>query len=212
MKSDLASSHHAWQEDFTSFLAHVVKPVEAFQLVESGPTCKRRRQDESKRSGNDPIGSTTQRSTPGLGKLKLKRNRGGEGKNGCGGGKVEPFCLWEAHMKQGIRRLLKSCPDCPDSERHCILKDRADEKARTGPACSTQSQVANRTAGRLAAKPIAMHTSLSRPVVVSDGTASMNATGRYDDDSNDSNAFSLVVQKAVLKGIGRLEAIKPIAI
>lgn len=49
-------------------------------------------------------------------------------------------------------------------------------------------------------------------VVVSEGIASMNASGRCKDGSDDSIASSSVAQQAVLKSIGRLEAIQPTAI
>ena len=140
-------------------------------------------------------------------------NSGGTGGGKrAGGGKFVPVCLWEQHKRQGIRHLLKDCPDCPEAERHRILKDLADEKAKTGPARSTRSQKDEHTTGRLASKQIAVHTSPSCPVVLSDGIASKNATGRCDDGSDDRIASSSIAQEAVLKGIGLLEAIHPITI
>lgn len=120
-----------------------------------------------------------------------------------------PVCVWEPHKKQGIRHLLK---DCPEAERHLILKDRADEKARTGSARSTRSQTDDRTTGLLPSKKVDMHQSPSFPVLVSDGIPSMNTTGRWDDGSDEIIASSAVVQAAVLKGVCRLEGNKPITI
>lgn len=120
------------------------------------------------------------------------------------GNKNKPFPLrlWDPHNKQGIRHLLEDWHDCPEIERDRILKERAEKKAKTGPARSTRSQTDDRTAGRLATNHIDMHHSPLCPVIVSDGIASMNDTRRNDDSSDNSIASSLAAQQAVLKGIG----------
>lgn len=61
---------------------------------------------------------------------KSKKNSGGD----CNKYKLVPICLWEPHQSQGVRHLLKDCPECPEYELHRILKARADEKAKNGPS------------------------------------------------------------------------------
>lgn len=52
-ESDLAFLQHALRIKFAGFLAHAIKLAEGFQLVDSGPPSKYRRNDDEERSGND---------------------------------------------------------------------------------------------------------------------------------------------------------------
>lgn len=104
---------------------------------------------------------------------------------------------------------MKDCPDCPSEDESRIMKDRADELAKTGPSQSTwsQSEYKDKTSARLTNRKIDMEASPSWPLVVSDGIASMLGTERCDDGRDDRIASASVGQEAVLKGIGRFEAI-----
>lgn len=123
-----------------------------------------------------------------------------------------PICLWEPDKRQVIPHLLKYCQYCQEVDRHLIHKDCVHNKAKTVSARSNGSQADERTTGRLTTKPINMNHSPSFPVLLSDGITYMNATGRWDEGCEDIITSSQIAQDAVLKGIGRLEAIEPITI
>lgn len=110
--------------------------------------------------------------------------------------------------------MLKDCPEFPEDDKRRILKERADELAKTRPSRSTWSHTDDKekTTGRLTNKKIDMAASPSCPFVVSDGIVSMSGTGRCDDGSDDSIASPSTAQQAVMKGIARLEAIDPVSI
>lgn len=77
--------------------------------MDSGPPSKHRRTDEDLGSGNDEDANKSCLKNPG--KPNLKRTPGDDKEKD----KKIPVFLLEAHKKQGIRHLLKDCPDYPEA-------------------------------------------------------------------------------------------------
>lgn len=211
LESDLSFSHHPLKKDFKGFLKHSIRLAEAFQIVDSGPPTKRGGKDRGASKNNSRSGN---KGNQDANKSETSNRKKSDNK---------PICLWPPHKERGLRHFLRECRDCPEEEKSRLLAERAKEKAKDGPSKSTRGQTVDRgdaaasssskpTAGRLQTSAIDFPNSPSCPIVVSDGTTSLNGTGRCDDGSDDSIASPTIAQDAVLKGIGRLEAITPVAI
>lgn len=215
LESDLAFSHHDLRKDFLGFLKHAIRLAEAFQIVDSGPTNKKNKATDTGNSNR----ANKSRSGNQSDKEGTKKFNSGK--------KAEdlPVCLWPPHAERGIRHYLKDCRACPDEEKKRILQDRAAEKAKDGPSKSTRSQSASSqgsatssgtpqrpTTGRLQQHPITISSGPSCAIIVSDGNVSVQGTGRCDDGSDETIASPRIAEKAVLKGIGRFEAITPVTV
>lgn len=198
LQSDLSFSHHELLKNFSGFMNHAVRLAEAFQLVDSGRPKRLNQKDKSlrsstSRSGNSSQGKDGNDERPQHVKKPKKDSQ-------------EPVCLWPPHKSKGIRHLLKNCPECPADKKAALLKQRAEELVKDGPSKSTRGQGAHPgpAIGRLQPpKPATSRHSPSCAIQVSDGSASVNGTGRTDDGSDDSIASSAIAERAVLKGIGR---------
>lgn len=217
LESDLSFSQHELKKDFKGFLRHAIRLAEAFQIVDAGPSHKKNRKEDNATPSNSKgrSGNTDNKES---GK-KQKSNK-----------KTEdlPICLWPAHAERGIRHYLKDCRACPDDEKKRILLERAAEKAKDGPSKSTRAQnstthgtsgtasgsgtISRPTTGRLQHNKIAFTSTPSCPITISDGNVSVKGTGRCDDGSDETIASPQIAEKAVLKGIGRFEAITPVKI
>lgn len=120
--------------------------------------------------------------------------------------------MWKPHRKKGIRNYLKDCPDWATEETYRILKERADEKLKTGPARCTRSQApGDLTTGRLE-KQTNMTASPSFPFLVTDGRSSLNGSGPSDDGRDELIASGALAEAAVVKVICGMEAIYPVSI
>lgn len=114
-------------------------------------------------------------------------------------------------MAKGLRHLLKDCRDRPQDEKDSIIKARYEEKGKRRPARSTSTESAEeqKNSGPLT-RPVDFTASFSCQITVSDGLASIFASGRCNDESDESIISPDLTRRAVLHGTGRLEKIKPI--
>lgn len=215
LESDLELSHHELKKNFKGFMKHAIRLSEAFQLVDIGKPNITDSNDvnngrKGPRSGDEKKGPDTQPS-----KLKSSTSDKSE----------LPICLYGPHKAKGYRHLLKDCTQCPEQEKKELLKARAEEKYKTGPARSTRSQTAlgsSSTADKNAeeAKKVTgriqpssqLLASPSFQVNVMDGTESMTANGRTDDGSDESIVSSRFAEKAVLNGIGKMTKIDKVSL
>lgn len=94
-----------------------------------------------------------------------------------------------------------------------VLTARKTKLAKDGPSKGTRSgtRQTGPTTGHLHQKPVNLYAYPSCPIVVSDGRVSLNGNGRCYDGSDDSIASPVLPQNAILKGIGRFEAIEPVS-
>lgn len=210
LESDLSFSHHHLKKDFTGFLKHSIRLAEAFQIVDSGPSNKKNRKADSvmqnrpnkSRSGNKTDKDSNKKPLQGKKTSDL------------------PVCLWPPHAERGIRHYLKDCRACPEEDKKRIIQEKAAEKAKDGPSKSTRSQTSAATSatsqrpttGRLQQNKVTVSSGPSCSIIISDGNVSVQGTGRCDDGSDETIASPSIAEKAVLKGIGRFEAITPVSI
>ena len=86
------------------------------------------------------------------------------------------------------------------------------KKAADGPAISTRSKTSKKddtpTTGRVAYSDATQDCN----VTLKDDDALIHCNGRCDDGSDESIVSSILAEKAVLKGIGRLRKVKPIQV
>lgn len=201
LESDLGFSQHALKKDFHGFLKHAVKLSEAFQLVDSGPRRRPRKEDKQRRSGNP---DKPPRTDPPVGSEREL-----------------PLCLYEPCRRKGIRHLLRNCPDCPHDEKNRLRRELAEKKAATGPAHSTRSKTARnqdqqtnatQTKTPVTGKISHAHSQPGCEIVLKDDTASHNCHGRCDDGSDESLVSPRVAEAATIKGIGKMRKIEPVIV
>lgn len=122
-----------------------------------------------------------------------------------------------------IRHRVKDFLDCLEDERSRLLKVLAEERANDGPSKSTSSQSVRKnttnpgsvsfgkgTISRIKGSGLIANVSdtLSCKITISDGQVSLIPNGRCDDGSDDSIVSAKLAQRAAIKGIYKIEAIK----
>ena len=93
LEADLDFSHHMLKKYFNGFRKHAVELSKDFALLDAGPKKSRKDRDNENRNGkhNGNGGS----GGP---------SRGGSNNDNCKKRRNDvPLCLWDKHMKQGIR-------------------------------------------------------------------------------------------------------------
>lgn len=107
LQSDLSPGYKPLKNDFTAFMQHCLKLVDAFQLLDVEPAPGNPKNDaESKAlfSARSTLSATS--SKP---KNKQERPR-----RKCS------YCLDEPRKSRAIRHFLKNCKQCPQKEKkHC---------------------------------------------------------------------------------------------
>lgn len=121
LESHVSLSHQELKKDFKKFLTHTVKLSEDFQIVNSGPKKKTKKQNDN-RFGN-PGGSS---ENNGKDKEKVRE---------------QPLCLWEPHRKAWIRHLPWNCKECPEDDKSRLREQITTDKSKTRSVKSTRSQL-----------------------------------------------------------------------
>lgn len=176
LEYDLSLSHHPLRKDSNGFLTHTVRLVEPFKIVDCGPSTKENRRYKNVSSNGSQSGNQIDVKDK---KEKVIR--------------VTDF-LWEPNRQKGLRQFLKDCCGCPDDKKKLKLAERAKERCKNGLYKSTRGQIPSKshypftnkpTTGRLPTLAINLSGSPSCPIVVSDGTKSLNGSGHFHDGSDD---------------------------
>lgn len=188
-------------------MTHATRLSEAFQLVNNGK----------------PESSNLRKG----GRKRRAENRSDQSKFGNAMSekpskplKELPICLYALHKAKGIRYLWKHCDECPDDQKKILLKEHAEEKARTGPSKLTRAQQAassasssdkvNTEASKVVDRlqpQLFSKTSPSFSVTVADGNECMTATGRADDGTDESIVLSKLAERTTLDGSGKMTKI-----
>lgn len=219
IESDLEFAYYDCRKDFQKFMRHCIRLSESFQVLDNGPTKKREenRNTKPKRGGNNND--------------KPPRTDFGNNNYKKGGSSTRqaPPCPHPPCKAKGSRHWIRDCTDSSDKEKTNYISEIAASKSRDGPSRSTRSQTGDRkfdptdtvkgryTVGRMK-KPHSNNKNTvetetpSCPVLVSDGMASISATGRCDDGSDDSLASPTLAERAAIQGIGKIRKVNPVHI
>ena len=222
LQPDLDFAHYGLQKDFRGFMKHAVRLSESFQIVYSAPQSERPTKHQSRPRG-------------GSGDGKHLKPDAGEGRDNGRPRKPRrereaPNCPFGRCKSNGRKHWIRDCPESTDKEKEDMLAEIAASKARDGPRKSTRGQKGTYTAtksshntsgglrvggtaGCLGRKPKSGAKTRHIPscnITVSDGNAWLDSQGRCDDGSDDSIVSPALAEKAVIRGIGKITAIKPV--
>lgn len=186
LESDLAFSQHHLKKNFNAFFKHAQNLSDAFQLVDSGVL------------NEEKPGSTSGKRVE-----KVRKGANNFSANCSAPPKTapthdDPVCLGPPHAERGISHRLKDCRACPDNEKKELLQAFTKDRCKVGPSRSTRGQlrkwIHNKKrevgnlpkAGRLKHPDNKDADTLSFPVAIGEGIATLDSTRRCEDGRDDS--------------------------
>jgi len=218
LTDDLDFAKHKLRKDFKGFMAHAIKLSEAFQLVDNGPKKDRKKNhvDNKPTKGTD---TSSRRGWAGPGSSSNSNNYNKTGRDKPNGAnRSAPPCPFGPCKKEGLRHWIADCDRSTDAEKKTMKAEISAAKAADGPHRGTRShssrEAATTGSGYKSAtsRRIAKTTKTPRhdcSMTVTDGTKSIDATGRCDDGSDESIVSPKLVERAMSNGLGKIKQIAP---
>ena len=208
LEQDLGFSHIDLKANFSGFMTHAIAVSEAFEKVDNGPQRPRK---------SDREGDKIKKDSGGGAHIGASSSKAGTKKDQKDGQKPKrpppsPCPLPECKSKNR-QHWVADCTEHSVAEKRQYTEEKAVLKVRDGPSKSIRSQTASKSVNRLqqsANDPTDDEDIPSCRMTVQDVRTTLDVVGRCDDGSDETLASKELAEKAVLKGIGKLEAIETV--
>jgi len=204
LEQDIAFSHHDLRADFTGFMKHAIDLSSAFQRVDNGPLKSRKGDKDLPKSKKDVADGSTVGSSSSKAGVKYDGHSKKAKKK-----PPTPCPLPKCHGKNRFH-WMSDCTESTETEKAHYRAELATLKAQDGPSKSTRGQ-ASKTVSRLKQEPDTTGRDdgdqPSCRMTVQDTRASLGVIGRCEDGSDETLVSKEIAEKAVLQGIGKLEAV-----
>lgn len=193
-------------------MKHAFDISEAFEKFYSGPSkyCKNEKDSKTKTESSNTSNVVSSSSTAGS-KSNNKNNK--KGKRSPPSPCPLPSCKGRIRL-----HWISDYTDSTHEEKKKYREELSAQKAGDGPSKLTRSQIsgsASKTVGRVQetrAGPEHGEEYPSCRMTVRDCQASLDLLGRCDDGADETLASKEIAEKAVLHGIGKLEAIETVSL
>lgn len=212
LEQDISLSKRNLKDNFCGLMEHAIDLSKAFEKLDNGNL--HGRQSET---GGGSANSGTKKKPDNKPQSNNSKEKSGK--------KDPPYaCLLKSCKGKNRMHWIDDCEYSSAAEKNTFKDRLVAAKAKDGLARSTRSQTSSigdaasstsMSVGRLRqdkAKANMDDESPSCIMTVSDSKASVDVTGRRDDGSDEIIASTVLAERAVIKGIGKIEAIDPISL
>ena len=208
------------KKDFIKFREYALELAIAFRLLDNGPRPQSNRGNTIKNTIGTSINSNPSPSNQQNNQATTNGKSQSETTSQRSRSRPLPPCPFPSCLSKGLRHWIVDCTASNDDEKKKMKEQLAEIKKAKGPASSTRSKSSagqnesNSGTARRIIQPNQSSTnapsSSSKPsglVKFSSGVSMIEATGRFDDGSDDTLASASVAERAAKQNIGTLQPI-----